>query len=277
VLHLHLGWLALSAAMVIATYAVLIWSWLYVLESLSGRRVPLLVGARIWFISALGTLIPGRIWQVVQMSAMSAQAGISPVASAAAAIINAGVNIATGMAIAVITAAPIIATAFGEWKELAWALAGLAAICVIALPVLVPMGFRILARFGVRVPEQATPPRIIIVSAVANVVSWFLYGSAFLFLNRAIVDPGATSVTGHTAAFATSYVIGYMAVFVPAGIGFREEALIRILTAGGMATPPQATALSVVSRLWLLIIMVLPALIFLAYRRPSNEKDAAAG
>jgi hypothetical protein len=50
------------------------------------------------------------------------------------------------------------------------------------------------------------------------------------------------------------------------------------LVSANLATQPQALALVVVSRFWLLIIQVLPALVFLAYRRrPSNEKDPAAG
>jgi glycosyltransferase 2 family protein len=277
VLHFQPAWMALSALAVLATYAVLIWSWLYVLEGLSGQRVRFLAGARIWFISALGTLLPGRIWQVVQMSAMSVDAGISPVSSATAAIINAAVNIATGMAIGVITAAPIFATYFGDRREMVWLVAGVAAVAVVALPILVPWGFTLLRKTGLSVPEQPTPPRVIVVSTVCNVLSWFLYGAAFLFLNRATVDPAAVSVTEHTAAFATSYIIGYMMLFVPAGIAFREKALIEVLVTGGMTTPAPANALAVVSRLWLTIIMVLPALIFLAYRRPPNEKDPAAG
>jgi hypothetical protein len=47
------------------------------------------------------------------------------------------------------------------------------------------------------------------------------------------------------------------------------------MVAAGMATPAQAGAVAVVSRLWQLIIIILPALIFLAYRRPPNEKDPA--
>jgi hypothetical protein len=81
----------------------------------------------------------------------------------------------------------------------------------------------------------------------------------------------------HTAAFATSYVIGYLAFVVPAGMAVREAALQKVLLIAGLATVPQAVALSVVSRLWLLIIQVLPALLFLAYRRRLHDEKSAAG
>jgi hypothetical protein len=274
---LSVGWLALSAAAVLCTFGALIWSWLYVVEGLSGKSIRFMVGARIWFISGLGTLLPGRVWGIVQMSAMSAEAGIDPVASAAAAIINAAVNIATGMAVAAIAGASILAAYFGDRAWMAWVLAGLAIVGVIALPILVPWSFRMARRFRVNVPQFDTPKRVIAMSALVNVASWFTYGAAFLFLNRGIVDITASSVTQHTAVFATSYVLGYLAIPVPAGMGVREKSLQGAMVAANLATPAGAQAISLVSRLWLLIILVLPALIFLAYRRPPNEKDPAAG
>jgi glycosyltransferase 2 family protein len=277
VLQLSLGWLVLSAVLVLATNALLIWSWLYLVAGLSGRSIRFLNGARIWFISNLATLLPGRVWGIAQMSAMSAEAGIDPVAAAAASIINTALNIATGIAVGVIIGAPLIASYFGEVAWLAWIVAALAAAGVLALPLIVPWGFRMLGRVGLRVPEVETRPKVIGVAALANVLSWFMYGAALLCLNRGVVDPAARSIIQHTAAYATSYVIGYMILIAPAGLGAREYSLTAMMQAAGLSTLAQATALSVVSRLWQLTMMVLPALIFIAYRRPSNEKDSAAG
>ena len=276
-LHFDPAWLALSAAAVLAAYLALIWSWLFIVAATSGRRIPFLTGARIWFISALGVQLPGRIWGIVQMAAMSAEAGISPVASATSAIVNAAVNIATGMAVGVIAGAPILAIYFGERAVFAWLLAAMAIVAVIALPLIIPVAFRVLRRLHVKIPEQIVPVRAIGVSVVVNLMSWFLYGAAFLCLNRGVVDPRASSLTQHVAVYATSYVLGYLAIPFPAGIGVREVSMKGVMVVASMATPAQAGALAVVSRLWLLIILVLPALIFLAYRRPPDEKDPAAG
>lgn len=268
-------WLALSALIILAAYGVLISSWLYILAALSGQSIPFLVGARIWFISGLGALLPGRIWGILQMGAMSAEQGINPVAAGAASIINAAVNIACGLAVGVIAGAGIFASYFPGRAWLAWAMAALALIGILMLPVLIPGAFRIAReKFDAAVPDENTPPRVIVAAVAANVLAWFLYGAAFLSLTRGILDLANTSLIQHTAAFATSYVIGYLAIIVPGGLGVRETSLQAVLTAAGMATASQATAISIVSRLWLLIIQVLPALIFLAYRRPrADEKD----
>jgi uncharacterized membrane protein YbhN (UPF0104 family) len=68
-----------------------------------------------------------------------------------------------------------------------------------------------------------------------------------------------------------------LVLIVPGGLGVREGVLQRVMVTAGMADPAQAVAVSLISRLWQLIIMITPALIFFAYRRPPNEKDDAAG
>jgi hypothetical protein len=274
-LHVDARWLALSAVVYLSTNALLIWSWLYLVRGLAGRSIRFLHGARIWFVSNLGTLIPGKVWSIVQMGAMSVDEGINPVAAAAASVINTAINISTGMAIGIITGASIVASYLGPQAWLGWALAAVAMVGVLALPVLVPWGLNLLRRFGMAVPSATAPPRTIAVAALANVASWFMYGAAFLCLNRGLVDSAAHSVMQHTAAYTTSYVIGYLFLIAPGGFGPREVSLNKILVSAGMSTPAQATALTLVSRLWTLTLMIVPALIFLAYRRPRHEKDPA--
>jgi hypothetical protein len=278
VLHLRPGWLLASGAFIAATYFLFVWTWLYIIAGLSGQRIRYVEGARIWFISNLTQqVIPFRVWGILQMAAMSVEAGISPISATTASVINTAVNIATGMAVAVIAGSPILAIYFAEYASWLWAVAALAFAGIILLPVLIPWAFRFARRFSARFPEQQVPPRLIAVSVATNVLGWALYGIAFLCLNRAIVDLPRYDIVQHIAVNATSYVVGYMAILVPAGIGFREKTLQGVMEVAHMANPAQANAVSIVSRLWQLIILVLPALVFLAYRRPSNEKDAAAG
>jgi uncharacterized membrane protein YbhN (UPF0104 family) len=211
------------------------------------------------------------------MGAMSIEAGINPIAAGAASIINTVVNIATGMAVGVIAGTPILIAYAGDRAQWAWVIAVVAIIGIIALPVLVPVLFRIARRLGAKVPEQYLPPRLIGVAVAANVIAWGMYGIAFLCLNRGLVDLPSYDPIQHIAVNATSYVVGYMALIAPGGLGVREATLEQMMLAANMANPAQAQAVSVVSRLWQVIIVVLPALIFLAYRRPSHEKDPAAG
>jgi len=56
------------------------------------------------------------------------------------------------------------------------------------MPVLIPWALRVASRYIDRIPEQRVPPRVIAVSGAVNVVAWGMYGLAFLFLNRGLVD-----------------------------------------------------------------------------------------
>jgi hypothetical protein len=53
-------------------------------------------------------------------------------------------------------------------------------------------------------------------------------------------------------------------LFAPAGIVFREAAMIAGLTKLGLATLPQATLLALTSRLWLTVLEIAPGALFLA-------------
>jgi hypothetical protein len=276
VFHLSPSWLLASAAFVLSAYALLIWTWLYVVRALSGRSMPYLIAARIWFISNLGKYIPGKIWQIVQMGLMSTEQGIDPVSSTAAAIVNAGVNVAMGLAVGVVAGAPLFDRLL-EPYGVAWlsrVVAVLALICVVLLPFMLPWAFRTGHRkFGIGAPIEAAPTRAIVVSAIANIVAWFLYGAAFQCLIHGLLGSTNGSLIEYTAAFAISYVLGYLMVLAPGGLGVREIALVQVLIAGGMATNIEASAISVSSRLWLVVIEVLPALLFLAYRpRRTDDK-----
>ena len=274
--HLSPPWILASAAFVLTAYALLIWTWLYVVAAFAGRTLPFGAGARIWFVSNLGKYIPGKVWQIVQMGLMSTEQGIDAVSSTAAAVVNAGVNVAMGLAVGVVAGAPIFDHVL-ESRGLAWVsrtAAALAVICVLLLPVILPWAFRFAnRRFGVGPTIDGAPTSAIVVSAVANVIAWFLYGAAFKCLIMGLLGAAPASYLDYTAAFAISYVVGYLFLLSPGGLGVREGTLMIVMIAGGMATNSEAGAISVASRLWLVVIEVLPALLFLAYRpRPTDEK-----
>jgi hypothetical protein len=271
------AWLIASAAATLGGYIILIWSWLYIIAGLGDRTIPFLVGARIWFISNLSVNIPGRIWGILQMGVMSAEQGINPIVAGGASILNAAVNIACGLAVGAIAGTGLLAARLGDRAWIAWVLAGAAVVGICLIPVLLPYVFGAARRFRPSLPEIRAPARVLFVSAAANLIAWGLYGAAFYCLCHGLVDGIGGTLLQHTAAFATSYVFGYLMFLSPAGLGFREKALTEVLIAGGLASAAQANAVSVVSRLWLLIIQIVPALIFLAYHRRPRDEERPAG
>ena len=65
------------------------------------------------------------------------------------------------------------------------------------------------------------------------------------------------------AVYTASYLIGFLAIFAPGGIGVREAALAGLLISLRLATPADAALLAAASRIWLTVVEILPGLAFL--------------
>jgi hypothetical protein len=95
-------------------------------------------------------------------------------------------------------------------------------------------------------------------------IAWGMYGVAFKVFVAGVMGTASGSTTAYIAIYASAYVIGYLALALPAGIGVREGVQINALTLLGLANLGQAGIIAVSSRLWLTVLEVLPALFFLA-------------
>jgi glycosyltransferase 2 family protein len=278
-LHVSAPIIAASAAVIFAAFLVLILAWTFLLRALSGRSLPFVDAARIWFVSNLSIYIPaGPGWQIVQMGVLSSEQGIGALPAGGAAIINAAINVATGIAVAAVAGTSLLSSYLGDRAWMGWVLAILAVAGVCALPVLLPLVFRV-ARDRLRrdIPLVIPAPHVILIAAAANVLAWILYGVALECLYVGILGPTAGTVWQFTATFATAYVVGYLVFIFPGGLGLREITLSGVLLSAGLATTPQGDLVAVASRLVLIVVQVIPALLFLVYRRPRHETSSDAG
>jgi uncharacterized membrane protein YbhN (UPF0104 family) len=114
----------------------------------------------------------------------------------------------------------------------------------------------------------------------ANVAAWVGYGVAFRVLALALVPASAGNWLQYVAVFTGSYLIGYLSLILPGGIGAREVAMVGSLTALGLTSTVDAWLLAVVSRLWLTVLEVAPGLIYLArdasLRLPPSRSDVSS-
>ena len=281
VVDLRWGSLAASATLVLGTYALLIQVWRMLMAS-GGVILPFWRAARIWSISNLWKYVPGKVWSIGAMAAMAQREQVPAASAASASVLGVVLNIATGIAI----------TALMTWRWLgefapgaqvaAIVLLVAALLGLISLPYTLPR----LAAFASRVTEknvtvQAPPPIAIGIAVVANMISWGLYGLAFRWLASGVTG-GASGAGGATwqyiAVFTASYVVGYLFLIAPGGIGAREAVMLPLLTSLGLATPKEAALVTVASRLWLTILEIIPGVLFLAAgsrpkSHPSNTPD----
>jgi len=88
-------------------------------------------------------------------------------------------------------------------------------------------------------------------------VVWITMGSSFAALTRAVTPIGWPETHYLIAAWAAAYVIGYLTLLTPAGLGVREGALALLLFA--VMPQPAAAVIALVARLWMVLGEVLGA------------------
>lgn len=262
-----------SGVVVLATYGLLIETWRRILGAWgSGLAFPDAV--RIWCVSNLGRYVPGKVWQIGAMSTMAEAAGVSAVAAAGSAVLNTIVNIATGFLVALIAGWRSFDTLSNGNTGIGIALLVVALGGVLLLPTAMPYLLAIARRVTGRALDLGPiPRRAIAISLVGNIVAWLMYGAAFELFVRGVIGQAPGTFADYVTAYAWPYILGYLAIFLPGGIGVRDSALAVALSALKLATPPQAVVVTVTSRLWLTVLELVPGFIYLARgarRRPAT-------
>ncbi len=271
--HARPNWLALAAsgAIVLCTYAVLIQTWRVLLRGWQ-HEIPFLDAARIWTTSNLGKYLPGKVWSITALVVMTREYGVSAAEGATASVLVTLVNTLVGFVVAIVAGAQLLR--LPSWVAIV--IAALAAAVIAspqALPRLGMLAGRVLKR---EIVIRELPHRVLLIAAAFTTIAWLMYGVAFWLFTIGVLGSAPGALRDYVAVFAGSYLLGFIAIFSPAGAGVREGAMGVALQRAGFAIGP-AYLLVVASRLWLTALEVLPPLIFLAFvrrrRLSTHEKE----
>jgi hypothetical protein len=119
----------------------------------------------------------------------------------------------------------------------------------------------------------ATPtPLSILGGAAANVLAWGAYGVAVWLLARALIPEVSFPLLTTIGAFAASYIVGFLVLLVPGGLGVREGVFVLVLQ--GVVGLAPATAIALASRLLFTLTEVGVAVLFLLF--PKGGSRAAS-
>lgn len=261
--------LAVSAGIILATYAMLISAWRAVLLGW-GERLRYPEAARIWCLSNLARYLPGRVWQIAGMAAMAQRAGVSPWAAAGSAVVVQLLAVATGALVTGLTATraerPLLVAGAGL-------AAGMATLVLAWRPAtqLLTRALNATGRRGLRLEPVGKGP--LALSAGITMLAWISYGLALYFFVQGILGQARLGVWTAVGAFTASYLVGLLLVFTPGGLGAREGA-IYVLLAGPLG-PAAAFAVMVGSRLLMTATEVLAALLTLPLSIPRTDGKQA--
>ena len=260
-----------SCALVLLSYLVLIQTWRQTVNAW-GEHLSFADASRIWFMSNLAKYIPGKVWAIAAMGTLAQDAGVSPVAAMGSSLVVQLVNVVTGFGVFAVFGAQVLKLPGGTTV-------GIIALAVLLLftPWLVPAGVRLLNRFGKRqFTEPHLPARAIWWAGAGTALAWIMYGVAFQWFAAGISQGATAGTTGDwIAVFVGSYLLGFVAIFAPGGIGVREFSMKVALEQSGLAVGALANLLMLASRLWLTVLEVIPGVLFLIFR-PAARRDSSS-
>ena len=262
-LRFSTAWIAASVLVVFVSYAVLIEGWRRVVLSM-GEPLAFPAAARIWFLASLGKYVPGKVWAVAGAAVLAQRAGVDPSVAVAGAIVLQALALASGSAVVAVTARETFQAAGQGTVPLAIlvVLLSISGIAMLASP-------RLLERVNGLLPSswprlRPVPPRMLLAAFLANTAAWVGYGLALLLLARGLLPGVNLSLPQAVGVFTCSYVVGFVALFAPGGLGPRESVFLLML-APDIGLKP-AAALALASRLLLTATEVLPAVPMLLRR-----------
>lgn len=269
------GTLALASGCVVAGYAVLVQAWRALVHAW-GDRLGALDATRIWFVSSLGKYVPGKIVAIGAMALLARETGVSAVAATGSAVVMQLANIAAGAALVAAIGTGDLFAAQPALRMVAWSVLAATGVGIAFGPRLLEQAFALAARVSGR--SLPTPARIgrgtLAAIVTANVVAWIAYGIGYHLFCRAMLGRPVGSVATSTAVWVASYLVGYLTLVAPGGLGAREVALVALSSTLGLVTPTEGAVLAGGSRLWLTMLEIVPGLVLLpgtAWRRSTSR------
>jgi hypothetical protein len=249
--------LALATVCVLAAYSGFVLTWRRILGHLGGR-LSVRDAHRIWYLGNLGRYVPGKVLQLAGTAYLARAKGVSPVLTVSASLTSQVFVLVAGLLVAAATLPELGAATTAE-VSVVWTV-GLAVAVLLVLIVLSPI-LDTIYRFALRLIGKSEyhasiPVRERIVLLAVSLLAWGALGTGFWLFVGSVAPLEADPVLPMIGISAAGYVGGYLAVFVPGGLGVREGLYALLLAA--YVPPPMAVAIAILCRLWLTACELLP-------------------
>ena len=270
---LRVEWLLPAALLYLAAHSIWGCFWITLLRN-QGVHVSYPLGLRGYFVSQYGKYIPGKIWVIFIRMAMLSRVGANRTIVGITATYEALISMGSGAMIGVLLLPLVGAETLGLGDITFW-----------LLPVAVlPLGLGLLNRLIVRRANQKRSPGSPLIPRVPMILllrgllqaslGWALMGLS-LWMTIQGLQPETTSLDGELflrlmSINCLAYVLGFVAIFMPAGGGVREIAMQTLLALEfkqAMGEAPAAVFAAVVSLVIRLIWTIAELVLALSLQR----------
>ncbi len=244
--------------------------WRMVVLAMGGVSIRPWRAAYVWFISNLGRYLPGKVWQIAGMAVMARAEGLSAMDAAASSVLNQVLLLLAGSVVGLALFPASLAGRFGHLLQWTWLVAPM--LLVFLHPGLLNRLLDLAARLAGKPPvTRKLRFRDLLVWFMLNTLVWLGYGICFHWFILSVIPSTGLSWLDSTGIYAVGYIIGFLVVFAPGGIGVRELMFTGLLSAslGGVA----ATVVALVSRIWLTLAELVPVAVLLAVGGLPGKKN----
>lgn len=269
-LHVDPAMMAIAFAGLIVLFFLDAYGWHLIICAL-GHQPKAPQSIRIWMVSSLARYLPGGVWGYLSRAALCSEQGIPLASSSLGLYLETLLLMASSLAVGFpallfvsgLPINPLSATLF--WIGLS----------LLLHPRIVALTRYLPGRPGRLFASVSLPSaRRTFLLYVYYLVFWILFDAVFVCFVHAIYPLPMQAWIPVGAGFSMSFLVGFLVVFVPGGIGIREGILYILLLP---FLPPAASLIvSVGSRIWVMlsegISVALAVALFRAPRSESGEE-----
>jgi glycosyltransferase 2 family protein len=230
--------LAVGLVLAVLAMALVGWRWHRAMLLLGGN--PAAASSLRWFAAGqLGKYVPGGFWHVLGQGELARRGGVDrPISYGSVGLSTISLYGTAGLVVTAVSVVP------DGLRPAWWVVAGASAVFVVSAEPLV-VG-RLLRRLRVAsIPDR----RQLLLYSIGNLPMWLAVALATLVVARGLGATGATwTIMGAAVA---SWVVGFLALPAPGGLGVREAAFVTFVY--GAMPGGVAAAVALASRLTFLV------------------------
>lgn len=236
--HLRIGFLALAVLLFLGWFVTRFLAWRMISQR-HGFQPGATWNIRMWTLSEFMRYIPGNVWSLAARWRGSIQAGVSRVGATQSLVIE---------ALGLIGGAVLLVSLF---MQPTWWWVGIAAIMLYAwlMPRLLPLISR---KFRLEEGKHISSIELLLLT-VLYAGSWTLFGLAHAAVYYSFPDPPAVLIVHVMAYSVFAWLLGYLSLVTPMGLGVREVALTGLLRSTQSMSLSFASLITVISRFWLMV------------------------
>jgi len=244
-----IGLLAISSFLLFCGFVLSSLIWREIVIDTSTLQLTFVDSIAIYFSANICRYVPGKIWQIAGLAYLGKRSGIPKGLSVFSAV--------TGQLLSLTAAGVLSFSAFLNIEITS--ISGLVAIGGGGV-----IGFIITPAFLRWFASSMSAENFDTVSInwnqctlkwfVLYLLNWVLYILSFWSFCHSIGFAYELTIVG--PAFAGAYLLGYLSILTPAGLGVRELSMVLLL--GTAMRPEEALLLALMSRLWITFVEIIP-------------------